>query len=549
MPTKTLSDFYSRLNIELTRFSLVFIINLAHLCESNIQFGDVRACFFKDVIPCVLQILAAADRSVSIDGVTKQAAEHRQEIINSILSKPFKVSVLTAITAMFKDIPLNKQQNELLLGKICDNFSNVPPAEIGRLALVVFNLSLFNRLIVPVLALDSYFFEKRYMQKFAEMDSELDVNSIDELAEKGIIEAEENIVYHFQELVEFTSIEKDIVNALKPLAFAPRLIISPFIATILVSFAKMSASSVAGNLRLPQSILLPFMKQVFKNNEKHRMILRQSAWARCVDQLDSVDIEALLKILQENTCKRNQNVALNGFIGLTFLLLRTKNAPALNSFAIQFLNELVRARQEFTSDIMRIVVKMLFSETNKGPIIECFSIMIQNRALSVYRCEEALTDLLENLTELELETAMAIESVIYSAITKSSKLRDLMIKKMRTAMYQNKPGLRKLAVYSFCIMLKKVTKPTQTAFEYLAGPSQNISMFALMSQSQLPSIENACMRRCSVMVLEILGILRKCFSHNAEIRVTLYESLLNAVTTNPFIIPNVLELCETQFRE
>lgn len=435
----------------------------------------------------------------------------------------------------------------MLLGKICDNFSNVRHEDISGLAHACFNLALFNRLIVPVLALDSYFFKKRYKSKFVELGSE-DLNSIDEVAEKGIIETEENVIFHFQHVTEFTSIEKDIVNALKPLGFTPKFIISPFIATVLVSFAKMS-SSVAGNLRLPQSILLPFIKLVFKNNEKHRSILRHSAWARSVDQFEPVDIDKLLKVLQENTCKLGQNVALNGFIGLAFMLLKTKDAPALNSFAVQFLNELVKQRQELTSDIMKIVVKMLFSESNKGPIIECFSLMIQNRALPIERCEEALTELIENLTELENQTALAIESVIYSAITKSMKLRELMAQTMRSAMYQNKPGMRKLAVYSFCVMLKKVTMPTASNLHSTFAPSQNISMMSLMSQSQLPSTERTSMRRVSVLVLEILGILRKCFSHSVEIRVTLYESLLNAVVANPFIIPNVLELVETYFRE
>ena len=376
----------------------------------------------------------------------------------------------------------------------------------------------------------------------------MDVNSIDEIAEKGIIETEENVIFHFQHVTEFTSIEKDIVNSLKPLSFAPKFIISPFIATVLVSFAKMSSSSVAGNLRLPQSILLPFIKQVFKNNERHRAILRQSAWARSVDQFEPVDIDKLLKILQENTCKLGQNVALNGFIGLTFMLLKTKNAPALNAFAVQFLSELVKQRPEFTSDIMKIVVKMLFSESNKGPIVECFSAMILSRSLAIDRCEDALKDLIENLTELELGTALAIESVIYNCINKSTKLRELITNTMRTAMYQNKPGMRQLAVFSFCIMLKKVTKPSHNNYENFA-PSQNISMLSLMSQFQLPSTGKANMRHVSVMVLEILGLLRKCFSHDADIRVTLYESLLTAVTANPFIISNVLELVEPYFRE
>lgn len=397
--------------------------------------------------------------------------------------------------------------------------------------------------------MDTYFYNKRYKKKFIEMGSD-DLDSIDETAENGIIESEENVIFYFQQVTEFTSIEKDIVNSLKPLAFAPKFILSPFITTVLVSFAKMSSAAAAGNLRLPQSILLPFIKQVFKNNEKHRAIRNHSAWARSVEQFEPVDIETLLQVLQENTCKLGQNVALNGFIGLTFMLLKTKGAPALNAFAVQFLSELVRNRQEFTGDIMKIVVKMLFSESNKAPIIDCFSIMIQNRGLPIDRCEEALTDLIENLTELELETALAIESVIYSAITKSMKLREVMTEVMRTAMYQA-PKMRKLAVFSFCVMLKKVTKPNQADHrEAFAGPSQmSISMMSLLSQSQLPSTEKANMRRVSVLVLEILGILRKVLSHSVDIRITLYESLLHAVTANPFIIPNVLELVEAQFRE
>ncbi|CRK90828.1 CLUMA_CG004518, isoform A [Clunio marinus] len=548
LTTKNLNDYYSRLCIEIPRFSLKFSVKLAYFCENSIQFGDHRACFFKDVFPCILQVLIRDDRPITFDGVTKSSLEYHQMIISSILSKPFKVSVLTSITSMFKDIPLTKLQSELLLGKICENFSNIR-GDISGLALACFNLALFNKLIIPILALDAYFYNRRYRKKFIEIDSESDADSIDETAEKGIIETEENVLYHFQHVTEFTSIEKDIVTSLKPLAFAPKFIISPFIATILVSFAKMSSSSVAHNLRLPQSILLPFIKQIFKNNERHRTIHRNSAWARSVDQFEPVDIEKLLKVLQENTCKLGQNIALNGFIGLTFMLLKTKDAPTLNNFAIQFLNELVKQRSEFTSDIMKIVVKMLFNEQNKAPIIECFSILIQNRSLVIDRCEEALVELIENLTELELDTALAIESVIYSSITRSPKLRDLMSTTMRTAMYQNKPEMRKLAVYSFCVMLKKVMKAAHGSSLESFAPSQNISMMSLLSQTQLPPTEKANMRRVSVLVLEILGILRKCFSHSVELRVTLYESLLSAVTVNPFIIPNVLELVETHFRD
>jgi FANCI solenoid 2 len=210
------------------------------------------------------------------------------------------------------------------------------------------------------------------------------------------------------------------------------------------------------------------------------------------------------------------------------MLLKTKDAPTLNSFSIQFLNELCKHRQEFTSDIMKIVVKMLFSETNKAPIIECFSIMIQNRSLPIHLCEEALTELIENLTELDLETALAIEGVIYNAISKSSKLRDLMSTTMRAAMYQNKRGMRKLAVFFFCVMLKKVTKPSQLGFNVHAD-AKHLNVVADVS---VAAADN-----------------RKSVDASCQRARALYENLLKAVAANPFIIPNVLELVEPYFRE
>lgn len=102
LSTKILSDFYSRLCIELSRFTLNFAVKLAYFSESSIQFGDSRAYFFKDILPCILQILAKEEQSITFDGVSKASTVYHQEIISAVLNKPFKVSVLTCITSMFK---------------------------------------------------------------------------------------------------------------------------------------------------------------------------------------------------------------------------------------------------------------------------------------------------------------------------------------------------------------------------------------------------------------------------------------------------------------
>jgi Fanconi anemia group I protein len=256
-----------------------------------------------------------------------------------------------------------------------------------------------------------------------------------------------------------------------------------------MSIAKIS-SSVEGNFRLNQSAILPLLKKMFKFNEEHKEILRTSGWASSIDQASEiVNKDSLLRILTQNSCSLKQNIALNGLFGLAFLLLKTKASPELNKFAIEFLNEIIRTRQEFTSDIMKIVVKMLFCEKNKIPIVQCISTLLNNRHLDINSAKSALIQLIEDLTELDIETAVAIESAIFSAISKSIDLRDQMIEIMKNAMYQKDLEVRKMAIFSFCLMLRKFTKPPRlSAIHHNPNESRfahNISFFSL-TQSQIP---------------------------------------------------------------
>lgn len=327
---------------------------------------------------------------------------------------------------------------------------------------------------------------------------------------------------------------------------------------MLVSIAKIS-SSVEGNFRLNQSTILPLLKQIFKFNEEHKSILRTSGWASSVDESNEiVNTDMLLRMLQQNTCGLKQNIALNGLFGLSFLLLKTKASPTLNKFAIDFLNEIIKKRQEFTADILRIIIKMLFCEKNKTPIIQCLSTILQNRYLDINATQDSMRKLIEDLTELDIDTALAIESVIFTVISKSIALRDLMIDVMKTAMYQKNMEVRKMAVFSFCVMLRKFTKPPRSSFNSTQHQQQhhneqpryshNISFFSL-TQSQIAINVNSNMRQVEIMMLEILGLLRKCFSDSREIKVTLYDSLLSSIMANTFIASNVLEFIEGHFRD
>lgn len=543
-------DFVSKFMLELPHKSLKFVLQVAEFCTECCKEGNQKIPFYKDVLPLCLKILQKANGKMldTKDG-EKTARDASVDIVNGILRNDFAISTLTTLVSMFKDIEVTSLQQELLITKVCSYIEKVDPQDIGNLALVTFQQASYNQIIMPLLALDKYFYKRRYKYEINEFDSAPD--DIGETSSEGLVQAEETTIYHFQSIAEFTTMEKNLATALKALEFTPSFILSPFLATILVSIAKIS-SNVQGNFRLNQSTILPFMKQVFKFNEEHRQILKISGWAKSIDPVEAVNTDLLLKMLKENTCALKQDVALNGLFGLAFLLLKTKASPELNKFAIDFLNDIIKSRSEFTSDILHIVVKMLFSEKNKAPIIECFSSFVQNRHLNISASEPALQKLIEDLTELDLETALAIESVIFTAITKSINLRDLMIDLMKKAMYQRNVEIRKMAIFSFCIMLRKFTKPTRSSASTSSTQSRfshNLSMFSLtQSQIAISASANRNIRQVEIIMLEILGLLRKCFSESIDIKVMLYESLLNSIQANSFIISNVLEFVDGHFR-
>lgn len=117
------------------------------------------------------------------------------------------------ILLTYRDIELSQSQHDALITKVSGLFHDVQPQDIGNLSLATFQTALFNQLLLPILALDKYFHKHRYRKEMNESGSDMD--SIDEAADAGIIEVEEIVIYHFQDVAEYTTIERDLTNAIK----------------------------------------------------------------------------------------------------------------------------------------------------------------------------------------------------------------------------------------------------------------------------------------------------------------------------------------------
>lgn len=135
-------------------------------------------------------------------------------------------------------------------------------------------------------------------------------------------------------------------------------------------------------------------------------------------------------------------------------------------------------------------------------------------------------------------------------LTKSNtQIRDYFIDMLRKAMYQSNMSTRQMAVYGFCLMLKQLRSNSVWRASARGGMSTQLSIsgFSVMSQ-QLQSSGNNPNNAFDMCVLEIIGILRKCFNQTIEIKEILYEGLNNAIQQNSKLIPHIFQFLEWHFR-
>lgn len=116
-------------------------------------------------------------------------------------------------------------------------------------------------------------------------------------------------------------------------------------------------------------------------------------------------------------------------------------------------------------------------------------------------------------------------------------------------MYQSDLFTRQMGVYGFCLILKQLRNNSSCrgSASGLGSTQLSISGFSVMSQ-QIVDTANNPQRYFDMSVLEIIGILRKCFNQTFEIKEMLYDGLTNAIDVNPKLIPHILQFLDCHFR-
>lgn len=105
--------------------------------------------------------------------------------------------------------------------------------------------------------------------------------------------------------------------------------------------------------RTSHSILLPFLRNVIKNNEEERTLADYSVWYRDTLQRKQVDLQQVFAVLIDQN-KDGKDVITPGLVHLIFYLLKS-HSPKMHTLSITFLTKFIRKRFIFGQGIIKLI--------------------------------------------------------------------------------------------------------------------------------------------------------------------------------------------------
>ncbi|XP_034654239.1 Fanconi anemia group I protein homolog isoform X1 [Drosophila subobscura] len=541
-------DLITRLARDLPTFSADELAWIIEHCVDGMRQGDAKCVGWKDLLPDSLALLSATPRFV-LNGVATDGTEYRNRTVNSICTMRWPSSILTPIADMFKAIDLSNGEILTVLNKFSGVLQELSPMELPALCFQLFSMcQSASQLIIPLLALEKYFHRNYYKRLFSDMCSNsTDFDSIDPFSDKELREAEETILHHLNYCTMYKLTEKQLAAMLRNFSHLPDVILTPFMLSAIISMTSVNRDPESA--RISRSILLPFLRNVIKNNEEEITLAGYSVWYRDSLQRKQVDLQQVFAVLIDQN-KDGKDVITPGLVHLVFFLLKSQS-PKMHTLAITFLTKFIRKRFIFGQGIIKLLSEWMIVYQDQNQFSDCLTLLSVADTYTVSECTKPIQTVMEHMLWLPGEQAMRMMNFLLPLLKISNRVRDTLIDVLCKAMSSSGIQKRRMAIYGFCMILKQLnnsnalrqTSTSTTSF----CTQQSISGYSMMTQNSLGTRSNP-QRNFDMLTLEIIGMLRNCLQQQFDIRCTLYENLQRAVELNAKLVPHILQVIDWHFR-
>ncbi|GLV41723.1 Fanconi anemia complementation group I [Carabus blaptoides fortunei] len=473
----------------------------------------------------------------------KFKSHHLIEICNSCIEKIQRGNVMCT-----KDIPLTKEEHLQVVTKLGFCMEKLTCDEIPAFTYQLLKLCSTQNSRNIFLRLQYYFSNRVYKKLGPLLEPSTDSTDLDEISdasEHNTLQAESTVLYHIHNsAMHAHGSIKEYINFLKNMCKAPEFVLHPFQLTVLLTISTVSIFEDQV-LEIIKNCMVRLISEDLKKSE--------SAWFNDMT-IPKIEINNIISVVIENSLKERQ-LAIAGLIHLGFILLSV-NVGVGNKHIAQIQWELgtfillkvMKKKREVSSTIIQQLCNKIIVGQNISHLTECLHQMCRNLTLTMLENQTIIIQLIEQILIIPGLSSRHIINSILPLIKVSLTIRDNLILILRKALYSRKIETRQMAACGFLKLLKSLRISSLAA---LSQSNSSASSYSFLTQISLDCQAHQSANKFSneALCLEVLGILRRCFIQQAEVREELYEGLYDAVCMNSELGIPVLDMLWVHFNQ
>ena len=327
-------------------------------------------------------------------------------------------------------------------------------------------------------------------------------------------EAEGTVVFHVaQKARAGHPIAKALVKLVKAGAQAPEVILNP--CSIFIALALTSAQQLQTQLL---EALRAAIRRCFQLEERRS----EHAWLR--DVVPRVgDISSLLSlVISQSKRAGGWDLIGQGLVDLGLCLL-DQQPPGLSTrvpfllgcqhrLGASILAKVVK-RQGRSADLVVAPLTTRVVQTRASPqFTEALRVIVKESQAVLMEQPRLMTDLVENLPSLDHFTARKALTAIMPLVYLNRTLRDSVILVLRKALFSRAVASRQTAVSGILLLLRTFKIKTSHAVSQLSQSSGSLSQLAMDITQRGAGVSSR-----DVLCSELLGVLKRCFTLQAEV--------------------------------
>ncbi|XP_072767209.1 Fanconi anemia group I protein [Anoplolepis gracilipes] len=532
------NDIVTRIVEDFPNYPKLHLIKLVDFCLASICNNDDEFRSWKDLLPVLLEVLEE-EKYINYMNGEVSGSKYKSLIINNICNSSWNTEIMPSLTKMFRDICLQKEDHTTVITVLCTRMQNIPLEEVPPFVHQSLRLCTNQDSKLLLEALRKYF-TQRFSQ--ANSDSIDTFETIDAVNFKEVQNIESTVLYHIYQAAQLNhQLIRDYVKYFKNVTHIPEAVLEPFMLSVLLTVASIDENQIFEMLRTIIS------KR--KENDDRR---KNSAWLRKLIP-DSCSIMAIMGNVI-NTSDRDRQLVLKGLVDLAFVLMAVENkskagAHPLWQVGMKILQKIMRKHHETVPTIFQALLdKIIAGGSCISQYTDCLAYMCRKLTVLMLDHQDSMITFLDQISFIPGEVAIFIVSAILPLIKVSVNIREHVIITLRKALYRNGTANRQMAVSGILEMLKNLKMHSlnglaMSSSQYINSSSTGTSSTSILTQVTLErgtQVTKSAYNRS--LYYDILGILRRCFTHECEVRLHLYNGLYEAVLINTEIAEYVLEM-------